>query len=72
LTTILKRKINNPVTYIAHCLLFGRPAEAQYGGGSGTAEEQYLICTAEQMNAIGADENDWAFTFAYVLTDHII
>ena len=32
---------------------------AQYGGGSGTAEDPYLIYTAEEMNAIGADPNDW-------------
>ncbi len=31
------------------------PAQAQYGGGSGTAEDPYLIYTAEQMNAIGAN-----------------
>ncbi|UCD51330.1 MAG: hypothetical protein JSW27_01600, partial [Phycisphaerales bacterium] len=30
-----------------------------YGGGSGTADDPYLIYTAEQMNAIGADPNDW-------------
>jgi len=31
----------------------------KYGGGRGTSGEPYLICTAEQMNAIGADSNDW-------------
>ena len=42
------------------CVLFlALPTRAQYGGGSGTAEEPYLIYTAEQMNAIGADANDW-------------
>jgi hypothetical protein len=42
------------------CVLFlALPTWAQYGGGSGTAEEPYLIYTAEQMNAIGADANDW-------------
>ncbi|MHC4676955.1 MAG: GLUG motif-containing protein [Planctomycetota bacterium] len=35
------------------------PAYAKYGGGSGTAEDPYLINTAEQMNAIGTDANDW-------------
>ena len=29
------------------------------GGGSGTAEDPYLIYTAEQMNAIGANPTDW-------------
>jgi len=42
------------------CVLFlTLPALAQYGGGSGTSEEPYLIYTAEQMNAIGAEPNDW-------------
>ncbi|MFQ6035332.1 MAG: hypothetical protein ACE5NM_05725, partial [Sedimentisphaerales bacterium] len=39
--------------------LLGRPAEAKYGGGSGTVDDPYLIYTAEQMNAIGAEPNDW-------------
>ena len=30
-----------------------------YGGGSGTSSDPYLIYTAEQMQAIGADSNDW-------------
>ena len=43
---------------LAICLL-GRPAEAQYGGGTGEPNDPYLIYTAEQMNAIGANPNDW-------------
>jgi hypothetical protein len=35
------------------------PAQAQYGGGDGTAENPYLIYTAEQMNAIGTESSDW-------------
>ena len=35
------------------------PAKAQYGGGSGEPNNPYLIYTAEQMNAIGANEDDW-------------
>ena len=34
-------------------------AQAKYGGGSGTLEAPYLIYDANQMNAIGADSNDW-------------
>ena len=30
-----------------------------YSGGTGTAEDPYLISTAEDMNAIGANEGDW-------------
>jgi predicted outer membrane repeat protein len=36
---------------------------AKYGGGSGTAEDPYLIYTAEQMNTIGAEPNDWGKHF---------
>ncbi len=35
------------------------PAQGQYGGGSGTTKDPYLIYTAEQMNAIGANPDDW-------------
>lgn len=35
------------------------PAQAKYGGGTGTAEDPYLIYTAEQMNTIGLDPVDW-------------
>lgn len=40
------------------CFL-GLPAQAKYGGGSGTADEPYLVYTAEQLNAIGATPTDW-------------
>jgi len=33
--------------------LITRQAWGKYGGGSGTAEDPYLIYTAEQMNSIG-------------------
>ena len=39
--------------------LFVLPVEAQYGGGIGEPNDPYLIFTAEQMNEIGADSNDW-------------
>jgi hypothetical protein len=32
---------------------------AQYGGGTGEPNDPYLIYTAEQMNAIGVEPNDW-------------
>jgi len=31
----------------------------KYGGGTGKPNDPYLIYTAEQMNAIGAESNDW-------------
>ena len=33
--------------------------EAKYGGGTGEPDDPYLIYTAEQMNEIGANWNDW-------------
>ncbi len=38
---------------------FALPVQAKYGGGSGEPNYPYVIYTAEQMNAIGADSNDW-------------
>ena len=37
-----------------------------YSGGTGTAEDPYLISTAEDMNAIGAEPNDWDAHFLLV------
>jgi hypothetical protein len=37
----------------------GNLSAATYGGGSGTLESPYLISTAEQMNTLGTDPNDW-------------
>ncbi len=34
-------------------------AQAKYGSGTGEPNDPFLIYTAEQMNAIGADSNDW-------------
>jgi len=31
----------------------------KYSGGNGTADDPYLISTAEQMNSIGAEPKDW-------------
>ncbi len=43
---------------VAICL-FSQPAEAKYGGGTGEPNDPYLIYTAEQMNTIGTEPNDW-------------
>jgi hypothetical protein len=39
--------------------MFVSPVQAQYGGGTGEPNDPYLIYTAEQMNAIGTEPNDW-------------
>lgn len=46
------------VLALTACLSFV-PAQAKYGGGTGKAYDPYLIYTAEQMNAIGVEPNDW-------------
>jgi hypothetical protein len=51
LTTLL-------IVSLAICFV-NLPAQAKYEGGAGTAEDPYLICTAEQMNEIGANRGDW-------------
>jgi hypothetical protein len=46
--------------FVLFAFLFFCPlTEAQYGGGSGTENDPYLVRTAEQMNAIGASPGDW-------------
>jgi hypothetical protein len=39
--------------------LGGMPVRAQYGGGRGEPNAPYLIHTAAQMSALGAESNDW-------------
>jgi hypothetical protein len=50
-----------PPPNTADFFLFSLDAVAQrkYGGGTGEPNDPYLIYTAEQMNAIGAEPNDW-------------
>jgi len=36
---------------------------AQYGGGTGTPDDPFLIYTAEQFNAVGANSGDWSKHF---------
>jgi hypothetical protein len=37
--------------------------QIKYGGGSGTAQDPYLIYTAAQMNSIGTNPGDWGKYF---------
>jgi len=57
-----------PLFVLFTTCLFGRVAEAKYGGGSGTEADPYLIYMADQMNAIGAAPNDWVKHFK-LMTD---
>ena len=52
-----KRKM--PYFVLFALFFFCLPAQAQYGGGTGTQNDPYLIRTAEQMNAIGTRPGDW-------------
>lgn len=56
--TVALVRLGGLLMWFAVCFL-GLPAQAKYGGGSGTAEDPYLIYSAEQMNAIGANPTDW-------------
>jgi len=42
---------------------FSVPVQAKYGGGSGEPNDPYLIYDANQLNAIGAEPNDWDMCF---------
>lgn len=52
-------RILRTVSVLTVVLLVGLPAHAKYGGGTGTPEDPYQICTAEQMNQIGLHAEDW-------------
>ena len=47
------------ITVIVVICFFALSAQAKYGGGSGTQEDPYLIYTANNMQTIGIDSNDW-------------
>jgi hypothetical protein len=49
----------NQVRWLLCTLFLTCSAQAEYGGGNGTAEDPYLIYTPEQMNTIGTEPNDW-------------
>jgi len=50
-------------------------ADSKYDGGTGEPNDPYLIYTAEQLNAIGAEPNDWDKNFKLMadidLSDYI-
>ena len=52
-------RIRWTVSFLITLGVLGVPAQAQYGGGSGTADDPYQIWSPEQMNALGAEPNDW-------------
>ena len=47
------------ITLLIIIFSFNFPAYAQYSGGTGEPNDPFLIYTAEQMNTIGAEPNDW-------------
>jgi len=51
---------------LAVFLMAGMPAWAKYGGGTGTADDPYLIGTPEQIDAVGLSPEDWDKCFRLV------
>lgn len=65
--TCLKMPNSYSQVFIALFLSLGlivSPGFAEYGGGSGTAGDPYLISTAEYMNQIGTNSGHWDANFA--------
>ncbi len=59
---VLRNPLRRAPVLIVLCLA-GTLAHAQYGGGTGEPNDPYLIYTAEQMNAMGTEPNDWGKCF---------
>jgi hypothetical protein len=59
--TITMKAQTTPPPNSADFFIFSMDAVAQrkYGGGTGEPNNPYLIYTAEQMNTIGTEPNDW-------------
>ncbi len=47
------------LTIVSLTLIFCSTTQAQYGGGTGDPNDPYQIWTAEQMNTIGLNQQDW-------------
>ncbi len=62
-TNTLTRTIARLTVTLALVVLWTAAAQAQYGGGGGTAEDPYLIHTPEQMNEIGLHHEHWSSHF---------
>jgi hypothetical protein len=60
---IIKSKILLTIPLLMAVYLLSSSAQAKYGGGRGEPNDPYLIYTAEQMNEIGAEPNDWGKHF---------
>lgn len=54
-----RSKLNMPLLTGLLFLCMGTSAVAQYGGGSGSAEDPYLVFTTEQMISISQRPGDW-------------
>ncbi|HUT47662.1 MAG TPA: GLUG motif-containing protein [Sedimentisphaerales bacterium] len=56
-------QITRTITLLITIFSLSLPAYAQYGGGTGEPNDPYLIYTAEQMNEIGLNQEDWGKHF---------
>ena len=56
-------KLTIPLLVLLAISFSALPAQGKYGGGTGEPNDPYLIFDANQMNAIGADSNDWDMHF---------
>jgi hypothetical protein len=54
-----KHILNNYLPKLLFICLFVSASHGQYGGGTGTPSDPFLIYTAEQMNTIGLQSEDW-------------
>ena len=55
----MKTQVSIVTAIVISCVLLSCRGLWAYGGGTGTPEDPYLIYTAEQMNSIGLNQEDW-------------
>ncbi len=56
---VRKSRILQTIPLVITICFFSLPAYGKYGGGTGEPNDPFLIYTAEQMDTIGAEPNDW-------------
>lgn len=69
---MMKFNLNILFYSVLFLCVFNATSFADYGGGSGTIEDPYLIYTAEQFNQIGLNIADWNKHFALMADINLI
>lgn len=72
MTFLTNLRILRIILLLISICLISMPVEAKYNSGTGEPNNPYLIKTAEQLNTIGAEPNDWDKHFKLIANIDLI